>query len=279
MILNKTRLGLDVFDRTFGGIYFGRATAVSGPRNGDKTLVAAQFANKVFQTGERVCVICDHSLDDFFLDLRSLGADPNAVIATGQMAVLSCAGIATQGGDTPFRPSGECIEDLDAALHELTELATERGFPFFVFNTVLPWIAAAPVAEGVLRTDKFVTALERVGATSLLLMPRPVSQAAKKLGTALEMRCAAAIRMSADESGARTMRVVRYGKDSAVALPASYQLTTGPGKGLVSAEAAAQADSRHLDSFAATRRRPPRSGKSADGEKRFRPLIAPGAMI
>ena len=67
---NKTRLGFDPFDKALGGIYFYQPTLIWGPRHSGKSLLSAQFAAKVLQTGERVCVMVEKTPRDFFLDVQ-----------------------------------------------------------------------------------------------------------------------------------------------------------------------------------------------------------------
>ena len=166
---NKTRLGFDPFDRAFGGIFFNRPTLVWGPRGSGKSLLSAQFSAKVLQTGERVCVMSDANPDDFFLDLQSLHVDVGSVLASGQLRTFSCRAIAAASPDglLPF----------DEAVEELRGLCAGNNTPFFVFNTVVPWLAVAPDNVEA-RIEAFVSAIEELGITALLLLPRPASPAA-----------------------------------------------------------------------------------------------------
>ena len=228
---NKTRLGFDPLDKALGGIYFNHPTLVNGPRNSGKSLLSAQFAAKVLQTGERVCVMVESNPNDFFLDLQSVNVDVGAAVGSGQLLALSCKNFA----DTQAT-AGSATLPFPAALEELRELTTSKSIPFFIFNTVLPWVAV-PLAEMPARVEEFTSATETMGITSLLLLPRPASPAAVRLRDTLAERCPIGLQLVQGD-GVRHIRVTRYRGATDISLPADYPVAILPGRGFVAQEEA-----------------------------------------
>ncbi len=240
MILNKTRLGLDAFDKAFGGVYFGRAALVCGAAGSGKSLLCAQFVSKVLQTGERVCVMGDRSLDEFFLNLRDLGTDPSAVMESRQLLALSCAGLGSANPSAqradPTSPGSMAPLPFPAALNELRQLSEDENLKFFIFHCVLPWVAVLPTSELEERVGSFISLLESLDVTAILTLPEPASEAASKLRSVLTEHCAAALHISPGANGpGRTVSVTRYRGAESGAIPAKYAVEIVRGRGFVSA--------------------------------------------
>ena len=247
---NKTRLGFDPFDKALGGIYFYQPTLIWGPRHSGKSLLSAQFAAKVLQTGERVCVMVENTPRDFFLDLQSLNVDVGEKVSSGQLLALSCKGFADVHAAEPGAAGPVGALPFPAAIEELRELATSKSILFFIFNSVIPWVAVPP-AEVPARIETFVSALESMQLTSLLLLPRPASPAATHLRDALAEACPVVLQLASNSEADRRIIVTRYRGASKITLPADYPAAILPGRGFVSRdEADGDALSHQLPSLA-----------------------------
>ena len=53
MMIDKTKLGVEFFDETFGGVYRGRTVLCYGRRESGKTVAAARFLHQAFRDGDR----------------------------------------------------------------------------------------------------------------------------------------------------------------------------------------------------------------------------------
>ena len=245
---STTRLGFAPFDKAFGGIYFNRPVLIHGPRNTGKSILAAQFTAKVLRTGESICVMSDSRPDDFLLELQSLKVDIHASLESGQLLPISVRQFSASGATSETLP-------FPAALDELKSLAKSRSISFFVFNTVLPWVAV-PGDQIDARVDAFLSTLADLSLTSILLLPRPVSPLAKRLQKALADRCPIVFEMHPGQDANRLLQLTRYQGSSGKTLPVGYQVTVAPGRGLIPrCEAALPAPATTADNQPPRRRR------------------------
>ena len=232
--LNKTRLGFDPIDKALGGIYFYEPTLIWGPRHSGKALLSAQFAAKVLQTGERVCVMVENNPRDFFLDLQSVNVDVGQVVGSGQLLALSCRRFA-DSHNTDSGAGHPAVLPFPAATEELRQLASSKSVPFFIFDTVIPWVAV-PSAEMNARVDAFISAIDSMQLTSLLLLPRPASPAATRLRDALADACPVVLQLTSNSDADRRIIVTHYRGASSITLPVDYPAAILPGRGFVARE-------------------------------------------
>ena len=52
MMIDKTKLGVEFFDETFGGVYRGRTVLCYGRRESGKTVAAARCLRQAFRDGD-----------------------------------------------------------------------------------------------------------------------------------------------------------------------------------------------------------------------------------
>ena len=235
---NKTRLGFDPVDKALGGIYFFEPTLIWGPRHSGKSLLSAQFAAKVLQTGERICVMVENNPRDFFLDLQSVNVDVGEAVGSGQLLALSCKGIAdAHPAETGAAAGGPTVLPFPEAIEELRQLVTAKSIPFFIFNSVIPWVAVPP-DEVTTRVETFVSALESMQLTSLLLLPRPASPAATRLRDTLADACPVVLQLTSKSDADRRILVTHYHGASNITLPVDYPAAILPGRGFVAREEA-----------------------------------------
>ena len=84
---------------------------------------------------------------------------------------------------------------------ELQETVESQSIRRVAFDSVLPWVAIQPTTRIAEHVYSFIHALERLGVTSLLTLPKPVSNAAYTLKNRLEDLCPVAVQLEAHRRG------------------------------------------------------------------------------
>lgn len=226
MTIKRIKTGLPFLDDAVGGLYLGLPTLVKGARNSGKTVLAAHFVDRVLRIGEKALLFCETAPEAAILEARSAGIDFESAARSGQLLLIPIHdAMESARGGFPF----------DAAIAELHSLVSRSSVGFAVFSSVVPWLAATPASDMPSRADEFLSTLDSLSLTSLLLVHRPVSAPADRLVEKLSSACPVVLEMEAFESAQRELRVIKYDGRDDLHLPVVFPLDLVPGKGLVAA--------------------------------------------
>lgn len=202
--LRKKETGVGFFDRRHGGVYEGRAWVVSGASGSGKSAVAMQFLAAGLRRGERGLLLSTQPAEEVMERVATFGPEVKTAVDGGNLTLLDYAPIEEASIDAPP------VVPPDGFL-ELQALIEDREVHRVAIDTAVPWLAmtADRLEE---HAFSFVRAMERMGATTLLTLPRPHSALARRLHEALfaMVPVAAAIEESTDHAHGlwRTRRYV-----------------------------------------------------------------------
>lgn len=257
---NKTKLGLPLFDQSFGGIYFNRPMIIRGRKKIGKSVLATHFIGKTIKSGERVLLFTDKRPDDVLLDARSLNFDFSSAVASGQLQLISYRAISNNEEDfNPYQPL-----PFEEAFSDLRATVKESGIHFVVFDTVIPWLAKIPVKQMPKHVETFISLINQLELTSLLLMPVPTSPAAKALSEKLDELCPIIVEMSLRGEKERYINVIKYQGNTQAQIPMEFLVEILPGHGITNIMGRSEIDPVQP------------SNKNFDGgpKKTFKPLIS-----
>ncbi|MDD4059626.1 MAG: ATPase domain-containing protein [Kiritimatiellae bacterium] len=209
MMIDKTKLGVEFFDETFGGVYRGRTVLCYGRRESGKTVAAARFLHQAFRDGDRGLLLTDWQANDSLIVAEAVGAPFSHMVREGNLTILEYSSIVPgcdMGGASPLPPS---------AFVELQKIIVSRSIRRVVFDTVVPWLAIHPISKMPGHVYSFIHALERLNVTVLITLPWPASTPAFMLKNRLEDLCPVVFTIQKDAStGDSFFKVSKYLGDS-----------------------------------------------------------------
>lgn len=209
MMIDKTKLGVEFFDETFGGVYRGRTVLCYGRRESGKTVAAARFLHQAFRDGDRGLLLTDWQANDSLIVAEAVGAPFSHMVREGNLTILEYSSIVPgcdMGGASSLPPS---------AFVELQKIIVSRSIRRVVFDTVVPWLAIHPVSKMPGHVYSFIHALERLNVTVLITLPWPASTPAFMLKNRLEDLCPVVFTIQKDAStGDSFFKVSKYLGDS-----------------------------------------------------------------
>ena len=203
MIVDKTKLGIPFFDDCFGGVYRGRQVLCSGRQGSGKSILAYHFLNQALQDGDKVLLLSKYRAQDTIIVAESLGLPFAAAATEGQLTVLEY---------TSFIPQSSASANVmlpPQSFMELQETIESQSIRRIAFDTILPWVEIQPVSRIAEHVYSFIHAIERLGVTALMTLPKPVSNPAFTLKSRLEDLCPVSIGLEHAE-GRRVLRVTKY---------------------------------------------------------------------
>lgn len=259
MQLTKTKLGLSPFDQAFGGIYFNKPVLIRGRKKSGKSILSTHFICKNIKAGERVILFTDKRPEDVFLDANSMNFDFAPAVEAEQLMLISYRNMHEVGGAfDPYAPL-----PLPEALEELKETVKRLNIAYVVFDTAVPWLAVPSVKDMPAHVDEFVSTLNRLGLTSIFLLPHAASEAAKSLDETLSDLCPIVIDLQTRENNEHIIRVVKYQGNNKTQVPVDFSVELRPGKGFTSSEPSAELET----GFVAP-------SKSLPQKRTLKPLVA-----
>lgn len=234
MTIQKISSGISFVDKLFGGLYEGRPTLLYGPAKSGKAKAAIQYTAAALRAGERVVFFTAVPPDDLLLSARGVGCDFSDAVSSGQLALIPYEEKFIERASHPT-----ALLPMPSALDELAALVRSRKASRVVFNTVLPWVVAESEEAMPDQVRAFIGKLRELGVSSLLLLPMPVSHAAKLLCDQLSENCpiVASIRWTHDNEC--TFQVHRYSGSDQVRIPCQFSLELVPGAGFLPVRPAA----------------------------------------
>ena len=229
MIVDKTKFGVSFFDGSFGGVYRGRQVLCSGRHGTGKSIFACHFLNQALQDGDKALLLSNYRAQDTVIVAESLGMPFADAVTNGQLTILEY---------TSFIPESNASANVmlpPQSFMELQETVESQSIRRIVFDTVLPWVAIHPVSRIAEHVYSFIHAIERLGVTALLTLPKPVSNPAFTLKSRLEDLCPIAVNLE-NTADQRVLRVTKYLGEMRN-LTAPYPFTIVQRKGIVAQDA------------------------------------------
>ncbi|MDD3582420.1 MAG: RAD55 family ATPase [Kiritimatiellae bacterium] len=224
MVIDKTKLGLAFFDECLGGVYRGRPVLYWGSRRSGKSILACHFLNQALLEGDKALLLSRYQAQDTVIVAESLGMPFADAVNSGQLTILEYNTFITESGtsNNVMLPPQSFME-----LHGIVESQSIRRI---AFDPVLPWVAIQPITRIAEHVYSFIHALERLDATSLLLLPKPASNAAHTLKNRLEDLCPVVIHLAHTHDRCRILRVTKYlGESSKLSTPFPFVILPGVG--------------------------------------------------
>lgn len=223
MMVDKTKLGIDFFDETFGGVYRGRTAFCYGRKGSGKSVIAACFLRQSLLDGDRSLLLTDWQAKDALIVAESVGVPFTHMVRTGNLTILEYASFIPgmdMGADSLLPPT---------AFIELQKIINSRSIRRVVFDTALPWLAIHPIARMPKHVYSFVHALERLNVTTLLTLPWPVSTPAFMLKNRLEDVCPVVlVAQRSEQTGESFFKVSKYlGDNQNLTPPIAFKMNTG----------------------------------------------------
>lgn len=222
-MIDKTRLGIEFFDKRFGGIYRKRTALCVGRKNSGKTILALQSLMQSVKEGERGLMLSAWRAPDLTILAGQLGLALPDAISKGQVVLL-------EYGD--IMPTPEFEKNLilpPGSFSELKEIIESNSIRRVVIDTVLPWVAIPQEEKLAGHIHIFIHALEQMGVTSLLTMPKPVSRPAFTLRNRLEEQIPIVFTLDHNVAGHHSLLVNKYLGEPSLPPPTPFVFATGSG--------------------------------------------------
>ncbi len=222
-MIDKTRLGIPLFDQHFGGIYRHRAALCIGRQGSGKTVAALQILMQSVKEGDRGLLLSAWHANDLAIVAQQMGLPLAAAVAKGQVSVLEYANI---------MPTPEFEKNLTlppGSFMEFQEIVESSGIRRVVIDTVLPWVAIHQKEKLTKHIYSFIQALERMGVTAILTLPKPVSPLAFMLKNRIEEQVPIVFTLDVDESGHHHLLINKYLGETSLPPPLPFQIVPGQG--------------------------------------------------
>ena len=222
-MIEKTKLGIAFFDERFGGIFAGRATLCIGSRGSGKTIAALQALLQGPQHNERALMLSSWRAADLAIIASRMGLPLDSALQAQQVMLLEYAHLtpASELEQQHLLPAGSFLK--------FKQLVETHQIRRVVIDTVLPWVAIRPVERLPIHIYSFIQALDRMGLTSILTIPRPVSPAAHTLRNCLEEHIPIVLTLSRNSTGHYALEVNKYLGEPAQPRPIPFIIAPGDG--------------------------------------------------
>lgn len=223
-MINKTRLGVPLFDDLIGGVYRKRPVLCCGRRGSGKTIFALHCLKQAVNDGEKAILLSSWNPRDLsIIGEKALNFSCEEAAARGTVTILEYEGIMT----TPvFEENVTLPPD---SFFEFIRIIEEKAATRVIIDTVLPWVAIRQKERVAKHVFSFIQALDRLGVTAVLTMPRPVSALAFSLKNMMEDQTPVALTLDVDQAGKRTLTINKYLGESALPPPVNFEIVSGQG--------------------------------------------------
>ena len=226
-MIDKTRLGIPFFDERYGGVYRKRPALCIGRQGSGKTVFALQSLLQCVKEGDRGLMLSSWRSHDLTIVAENLGFPLAEATSKGQVTLLEYADI---------MPTPEFEKSLTlppGSFMELQNIIESNSIRRVVIDTILPWVAIHQEDKLAKHVYSFIQALERMGVTALLTIPKPVSALAFALKNRLEEQIPIVFTLDVDASGRRTLMITTSLGDQN--LPPPIPFIFAPGAGIIRA--------------------------------------------
>lgn len=218
----KFPIGIPELDDKFSGIYARNVTLLTGASGEGREAAVSAALNSYFRLEEQVLAVFAESADRVALRAREVGYDLEKATEIGALSILYHS----------YKP-GEVLpvrESLDEIIAEARRISAGVLF----IQDARPWLEVHPVSAAPERVAEFISTLEESGLTTIVALPEPVSDAAKRVWEEMKDKSSIAIQFHRDRLGNYFMKVLTYlGLTADVRLPYEAQLKFVPQKGFV----------------------------------------------
>ncbi|MEI6646620.1 MAG: RAD55 family ATPase [bacterium] len=226
-MINKIGLGVSFFDTRFGGVYRGRQVLCIGRNGSGKSLLSYHFANQGIVDDDKVLLLSGSLAKDVVILGESYGMNFAAAVRTEQLILLEYAGLL--GSEEAISSNIMLPPEVFVELQGIIEA---HSISRVVLDSVLPWVAIQPLTRLNEHIYSFIHALDRLGVTTLMTLPKPLSNASFALKKQMEDIVPVVVTMDHQNGLNRTMRVSKYlGEAHGIVQPIPIMIA--PGKGLV----------------------------------------------
>jgi len=223
-MITKTLSGIPLLDEAYGGVYSGRSLLVSGRSGSGKTLMTLQFMKQGFEQDERCLVLSTMPANDFTICAEGLGFPLAMEIDQGRLILLEYQSF------VPGRGMGTANTLPPEGFDQLREIIDLNSIKRVVLDTVLPWVALPKPERLAEHVFSFVRSFDRLGVTTLMTIPKPVSSMAFRLKKALEDVVPICMILNTNQpSKVMTWQVSKYLGEKKLSVAEEYVIEKGKG--------------------------------------------------
>lgn len=221
-MIAKTLSGISVVDDAYGGVFSNRSFLVCGPSTSGKTVMGLRFTQQGLQQNERCLYLSTMLASDLSILAESLGFDLSPAIDSSGLTLLEYESF-IHGNGTPgldmLPPEG---------FDQLRDIIYANSIERVVLDTVLPWVAVKQPDRMAEQIFSFTRSFDRLGVTTMLTLPKPVSNMAFRLKKSIEDVVPISILLAPeDESQHASIQVVKYLGEKKLEGKAFYRLSDG----------------------------------------------------
>ena len=222
-MIDKTRLGIPFFDEHYGGIYRKRPVLCIGRQGSGKTIAALQSLMQSVKEGERGLMLSSWRAHDLAIIAEKMGFPLAEAAAKGQVTLLEYADIM----QTPEFEKNLTLPP--GSFMEFQSIVESNSIGRVIIDTVLPWIAIRQEEKLAKHIYSFIQAIERMGVTCLLTLPKPVSALAFTLKNRLEEQVPIVFTLDKDPQDQRSLLINKYLGDQNLPPPVPFVIVPGAG--------------------------------------------------
>ncbi len=220
----KTLSGAAFLDEPYGGVYSGRSFLVCGRSGTGKTTLGFQFIQQGLRQDERCLILSTMAANDLTILAESLGFTMAIPIDKGHLILLEYQSFIPGRGASDW---GTLPPD---GFNQLKEIIEANSITRVMLDTVLPWISVNRPEQMAQHVFSFVRSLDRLGVTTIMTLPKPVSNMAFRLKKSLEDVAPISVLLSAvDHSEHMTWQTVKYLGEKKSGPPLPYGIKNGVG--------------------------------------------------
>lgn len=179
-MLDKIPTGVEFFDAAYGGAFRGRPMLISGPAKSGKSVVAMQFIACGLKHRERGLLLSTHPAQDIAIWAETMGIPFMPAVESGNLVLLQYSDF------IPGRDTEQNLMLPPEGFRQLQEIISLGAISRVSIDTILPWVALPTPEHLAEHVYSFVRAFERMGVSTLLTLPRPLSVPAIRLHRLLE---------------------------------------------------------------------------------------------
>ncbi|MDF3129093.1 RAD55 family ATPase [Kiritimatiellaeota bacterium B1221] len=221
-MIAKTLSGFPIIDDSFGGIFSNRSFLVCGPSSSGKTVFGLRFTQQGLQQNERCLYLSTIMANDLSICAESLGIELGPSIDSGDLTLLEYESF-IHGNGAPgldmLPPEG---------FDQLRDIIHANSIERVVLDTVLPWVSVKQPDRMAEQIFSFTRSFDRLGVTTMLTLPKPVSNMSFRLKKSIEDVVPISVLLGAESPGhPATVQVVKYLGEKKLGGKTAYDLGNG----------------------------------------------------
>lgn len=222
---DKTPIGIDLLDSSYGGIFRGRPFLISGPSKSGKTAAAFHFLRKGLRLRERCLILTARPAADVLAEAEGLGLGFADAAREGELILLE------YGDDVPGRHNETQITLPPDSFMQLATVISEQAVMRLVLDTCVPWVAVNSPDRLEEHVFSFIRSLDRMGVTTMLTMPKAASLASAKLYKMIEAQVPVSLTLDVAKNDSHRMFIVNkyLGMDDKIGLELPFVISKGLG--------------------------------------------------